>query len=181
MSIGDIIRTEDEALALLAKLQRVEPVGLFARNLADCLRLQAVDQGLLTPAFAVLLDNLPMLAQADLRGLCRLCAVSLEDLKAMLRQLRSFNPKPGATFDGVPTPQRAPDLIVTLAPEARRVDLNRSTLPTGWVKDGESLPPAPRSPVLPRECRQSHRAGPFLGQGPVAWRQGAGHPPTGPA
>ena len=130
--------TEDEALALLAKLQRVEPAGLFARNLADCLRLQAVDQGLLTPAFAVLLDNLPMLAQADLRGLCRLCAVSLEDLKAMLRQLRSFNPKPGATFDGVPTPQRAPDLIMTRAPEGWRVDLNRSTLPTVVVKEGEA-------------------------------------------
>lgn len=108
--------TQDEALAVLTKLQRVEPAGLFARNLAECLRLQAADQGLLSPSFSVLLDNLPMLAQADLRGLCRLCAVSLDDLKAMLRQLRSFNPKPGATFDGVPTPQRAPDLIVTRAP-----------------------------------------------------------------
>jgi RNA polymerase sigma-54 factor len=130
--------TEDAALALLAKLQRVEPAGLFARNLAECLRLQAADQGVLTPAFSVLLDNLPMLAQADLRGLCRLCAVSLDDLKAMLRQLRSFNPKPGAIFDGVPTPQRAPDLIVTRAPEGWRVDLNRSNLPTVVVKEGEA-------------------------------------------
>jgi len=129
--------TEDEALALL-KLQRVEPAGLFARNLAECLRPQAADQGLLTPAFSVLLDNLTMLAQADLRGLCRLCAVSLDDLKAMLRQLRSFNPKPGATFDGAPAPQRAPDLIVTRGPEGWRVDLNRSTLPTVVVKEGEA-------------------------------------------
>lgn len=129
---------EAEALLLLKKLQRVEPAGLFARNLAECLRLQAADQGLLTPAFSTLLENLPLLAQADLRGLCRLCAVSLDDLKAMLRQLRSFNPKPGATFDGAALPQRAPDLIVTRDADGWRVDLNRSTLPTVVVKEGEA-------------------------------------------
>jgi len=130
--------TTDAAEALLRKLQKVEPAGLFARNLAECLRLQAADQGLLTPAFSLLLDNLPMLAQADLRGLCRICAVSLDDLKAMLRQIRSFNPKPGATFDAEPMPQRAPDLIVTRGADGWRVDLNRSTLPTVIVKEGDA-------------------------------------------
>lgn len=129
---------EDDALALLRKLQRVEPAGLFARNLSECLRLQAADQGLLTPAFSALLDNLPMLAQADLRGLCRICGVALDDLKAMLRQIRSFNPKPGATFDSAPMPQRAPDLIVTRGADGWRVDLNRSTLPTVVVRTDEA-------------------------------------------
>lgn len=129
---------ESEVEALLHRLQQVEPAGLFARNLAECLRLQARDQGLLTPAFAALLDNLPMLAQADLRGLCRVCGVSMDDLKAMLRHLRSFNPKPGATFDAAPMPQRAPDLLVTRGPDGWRVDLNRSTLPTVVVREGEA-------------------------------------------
>lgn len=130
--------SEEEAEALLLKLQRVEPAGLFARNLAECLRLQAADQGLLTPAFAALLDNLPMLAQADLRGLCRVCGVEMEELKSMLRQVRSFNPKPGATFDATPMPQRAPDLIITRGADGWRVDLNRSTLPTVVVREGEA-------------------------------------------
>lgn len=130
--------SSDAALALLAKIQKAEPAGLFARNLAECLRLQAAEQGLLTPAFAALLDNLPMLAQADLRGLCRVCGVPLDELKAMLRQLRSFNPKPGATFDGALLPQRAPDLIVTRAEDGWRVDLNRSTLPTVVVREGDA-------------------------------------------
>ena len=138
-SIADrLFITEDAALALLRKLQRVEPAGLFARNLSECLRLQAAEQGLLTPAFSVLLDNLPMLAQADLRGLCRICGVALDDLKAMLRQIRSFNPKPGATFDSAPIPQRAPDLIVTRGADGWRVDLNRSTLPTVVVRSDEA-------------------------------------------
>ena len=130
--------SEDEAEQLLVKLQRVEPAGLFARNLSECLALQAADRGLLTPAFSTLLANLPMLAQADLRGLCRACDVGMDDLKAMLRHLRSFNPKPGATFDATPIPQRAPDLIVTRGEGGWRVDLNRSTLPTVVVRSDEA-------------------------------------------
>ena len=125
---------EEHALHLLTRLQRIEPAGLFARNLSECLRLQAAEQGLLTPAFGRLLDNLPMLAAADLRGLTRVCAVSLDDLKAMLRQIRSLNPKPGATFDATPSPQRPPDLIVTRSTDGWRVDLNRSTLPSVVVR-----------------------------------------------
>ncbi len=126
---------EEHALHVLTRLQRIEPAGLFARNLSECLRLQAADQGLLTPAFGRLLDNLPMLAAADLRGLMRVCAVSMDDLKAMLRQIRSLNPKPGATFDAAPSPQRPPDLIVTRGETGWRVDLNRSTLPSVVVRD----------------------------------------------
>lgn len=126
---------EEHATHVLTRLQRVEPAGLFARNLAECLRLQAADQGLLSPAFGRLLDNLPMLAAADLRGLTRVCAVSMDDLKVMLRQIRSLNPKPGATFDATPSPQRPPDLIVTRGETGWRVDLNRSTLPSVVVRD----------------------------------------------
>ncbi len=125
---------EEHALHLLTRLQRIEPAGLFARNLAECLRLQAAEQGLLTPAFARLLDHLPMLAAADLRGLTRVCGVGMDELKAMLRQIRSLNPKPGAGFDAAPSPQRPPDLIVTRGADGWRVDLNRSTLPTVVVR-----------------------------------------------
>ena len=39
----------------------------------------------------LLLLCLPMLAQADLRGLCRVCACDMDTLKAMLRQVRSLD------------------------------------------------------------------------------------------
>lgn len=129
---------EEMAEATLRKLQRIEPAGLFARNLAECLRLQADEQGILTPAFDKLLANLPLLAQADLRGLCRVCAVTMDDLKAMLRQVRGLNPKPGATFDATPSPQRPPDLIVTRGDGGWKVDLNRSTLPSVVVRSDEA-------------------------------------------
>lgn len=126
----------DMAQNMLETLQKLEPAGLFARDLAECLRLQAAEQGLLTPVFAAVLDNLPMLAAADLRGLCRICRTDMDTLRAALRDLRGLNPKPGAGFDQAPMPLRAPDLLVNRLHEGGwRLELNNSTLPAVLVRD----------------------------------------------
>lgn len=136
--LGEPVETIAQRLGLrtitaeifLARVQQVEPAGLFARDLAECLTLQLRDQELMTPAYARLLANLRLVAAADLPALCRICRTDAATLRAMLARLRSLNPKPGADFDGADAPQRSPDLIVTEGPDGWRVDLNRSTLPS---------------------------------------------------
>lgn len=113
----------------LHAVQQVEPAGLFARTLAECLALQVEDQGLMTPLFRRLLDNLPRLAAADLTGLARACGCTLDDLRGPLKRLRSLNPKPGADFAGTNLTEREPDLIVSRSETGWVVELNRSTLP----------------------------------------------------
>ncbi|MBR9649665.1 RNA polymerase factor sigma-54 [Thalassovita aquimarina] len=125
----------EEAEDWLVRVQQVEPSGLFARSLAECLALQAEDQGVMTPLFRTLLENLPKLAQADLKGLMRACNCDMDELRPALKLLRSLNPKPGADFNGAVAPQRAPDLIVTRAEEGWKVDLNKSTLPSVMVNE----------------------------------------------
>lgn len=150
--------TEVEAEALLARLQGIEPAGLFARSLAECLRLQARDQGILTPRFAAILDHLPMLAQADLKGLCRVCGCTMDELRADLRLLRGLNPKPGAVYETFIPPQRAPDVIVTRGADGWAVDLNRSTLPRVVIRADEARAMA-RSTPSARE-----KAGAYVGE-----------------
>ncbi|MFC7703722.1 RNA polymerase factor sigma-54 [Plastorhodobacter daqingensis] len=123
------------AEALLERLQQMEPAGLFARDLAECLRLQAADRGWLTPVFAALLDNLALLGAGQMRQLARACGCESEALRPLLRQLRSLDPKPGAQFSHEEAPLRAPDLIVRRAATGWQVDLNRSTLPSVLVNE----------------------------------------------
>ena len=52
---------------VLTKLQGVEPTGLFARNLSECLRLQIIEKGLMCNELSVLLDNLSLLGKGDLK------------------------------------------------------------------------------------------------------------------
>ena len=127
--------TEEEAEMMLYRVQQVEPAGLFARNLAECLALQAEDKGILSNRFQTILENLPMLANADLKGLARVCKCTMDELKLELRHVRSLNPKPGAEYDFSETVQRAPDLLVSKGDEGWVVDLNRSTLPSVIVDE----------------------------------------------
>lgn len=116
--------------SVLAQLQQIEPAGLFARSLADCLRLQAADRGLLTAEFDCLLDNLPMLAGGDLAGVAARCGCDVGQVAQMLRTIRTMNPKPGADFDAGPSPVREPDLVVWKNEGDWMVALNRSNLPS---------------------------------------------------
>lgn len=118
-----------ETEAVLARLQAIEPVGLFARSLSECLALQARDAGVLDPVLDAILKRLDLLAQGDFGRLARTLGVSEADVTARLRVIRSFDPKPGAQFSAFAAPTREPDLIVQKGTEGWVVALNRSALP----------------------------------------------------
>jgi len=115
---------------VLIKLQTLEPAGLFARSLSECLLLQARAQDNDTTDFERLLAHLPMLAKGDMKALKKASGLSLERLRTLISLLRSFNPKPGSVFEGAAEPIRAPDLIVQASADGWKVDLNRSTMPS---------------------------------------------------
>lgn len=97
---------------VLARLQQAEPAGLFARDLAECLRLQARDRGLLDPVMAVVLDNLPLLAQGALERLAELAGSDTPAITERLRRIRGLDPKPGLRFGTASQPLPEPDLIL---------------------------------------------------------------------
>ena len=135
-----------ETEAVLVKLQRIEPVGLFARSLAECLRIQAADAGCLDAVMIVILDHLDLLAARQLARLARLAAVPEAEIFARLRLIRSLNPKPGAQFDPGAAPLREPDLVATRGAGGWQVALNRSALPAVALRaPTRPIPPAARA------------------------------------
>ena len=119
-----------QAEAVLARLQQFDPPGLFARNLADCLRLQAVEADLLTAPLTRMIDNLVMLAAGDPARIAQQLRLTEAQVTACLRTLRGFDPKPGAQFEPMAAPVREPDLVATKGPEGWQVALNSGALPT---------------------------------------------------
>jgi RNA polymerase sigma-54 factor len=125
--------------AVLRQLQeRAEPTGLFARNLAECLRLQAQEAGDLDPLMAAVLDRLDLLANGDVERLAREAGATVEDIRACIRRLRSYDPKPGAGFEASAAPVREPDLIAEKGNAGWIVSLNRSALPSVSVAEGRA-------------------------------------------
>lgn len=127
--------TSEITLLVLEKLQTIEPIGLFARNLSECLLLQVRGTEHFSPTFEIFLENLPMLAKGDLKGLAKKCSCEESNIKNFLRIIRGLNPKPGAIFDNDIPQISAPDLIVKKGKDGWIVDLNRSTLPSIVVNE----------------------------------------------
>ncbi len=122
--------------AVLARLQRFDPPGIFARNLAECLALQLRERNRLDPAMQTLLDNLPLLASRDGVSLMRLCGVDAADLADMIAEIKSLDPKPGLALDPVTAQIVVPDIIMRPQPHgAWLVELNNETLPRVLVNN----------------------------------------------
>ena len=115
---------------ILERLQRFDPTGVFARNLAECLAAQLRERNRLDPAMQALLDNLEILARRDFAQLRRLCGVDMEDLTDMVAEIRSLQPKPASAFEY--------DLVQTVVPDI----FMRSEAAGGWIVElnSDTLP-----------------------------------------
>ena len=122
-----------EMEAALAAVQTFDPTGVGARNLSECLALQAKEADRYDPCMAKLIDNLDLVARGSFDQLRRICRVDDEDLRDMLAELRSYDPKPGCRFESEASVAVTPDIFVTaLGPKAGggwAIELNSANLP----------------------------------------------------
>ena len=114
---------------VLAQLQRFEPVGIFARDLAECLAIQLKERNRYDPAMQTLVENLSLLASRDIPQLLRLCRVDAADLAEMAAEIRALDPKPGLQFDGAIAQPVVPDVFVRPQGAGWMIELNSDSLP----------------------------------------------------
>ncbi len=126
----------DEAERHLRRLHGLEPTGVFARDLAECLALQLQERDRYDPAMRALVANLPLLAKRDLPALRKICGVDAEDLADMIAEIRRLDPKPARHFGVAPAPMTAPDVLIAAAPDQSwRIELNAEALPRILVNE----------------------------------------------
>jgi RNA polymerase sigma-54 factor len=120
---------------IIARLQRFDPCGIFARSLHECLELQLREKNRLDPAMVLLLKNLDLLARRDNAALMRICKVDAEDLAEMIAEIRQLDPKPAASFASDVVMPIVPDVLLRPVPGKAgsgggwHVELNTETLP----------------------------------------------------
>ena len=130
--LGIALAEAEEALILV---QSLDPTGVGARTLSECIALQAREADRFDPAMARLIENLDLVARGEFARLKRMCGVDDEDLADMLGELRSYDPKPGLRFGGSGGEPVVPDILLkAAAPDEHGVigwdiQLNQATLP----------------------------------------------------
>ena len=133
VSTADIARDTGEEIELVEKaltiVQDLDPPGVGARSLAECLALQAKAADRYDPAMARLIENLDLLAKGRTKDLLRICGVDEEDLADMIRELRAYDPKPGCRFSANRSDSVSPDVLLRRTKNGYAVELNQATLP----------------------------------------------------
>ncbi|HZY68396.1 MAG TPA: RNA polymerase factor sigma-54, partial [Devosia sp.] len=129
-AVAEQLGTAPEAVEeVLAKLQTLDPIGIFARSVAECLAIQLRERDRLDPMMQRLLEHLPLFADHDLPALCKAVGCDREDLLDMLAELRALDPKPGRAFEAGPVEAIVPDVFVRQGPDGWIVELNTDILP----------------------------------------------------
>ena len=115
---------------VLKRFQTLDPSGIGARNLRECLTIQLQEKDRFDPAMQKLLENLPLLAKREFEKLMKLCEVSREDFNDMIREIKALDPRPAAQYEPILSQNVVPDVLIRQKTDGSwSIDLNPETLP----------------------------------------------------
>jgi RNA polymerase sigma-54 factor len=116
--------------AALALVQSLDPTGVGARSLSECIALQAREADRYDPCMARLIDNLDLVARGEFARLRRMCDVDDDDFADMMGELRAYDPKPGLRFGSEGGGAVTPDILIEPSLDGSwKIALNEATLP----------------------------------------------------
>ena len=154
--LPEVVVEDDEIIAVLHRVQRLEPVGVASRDTGECivvqLRAQPSGTAGIDLALRLARDFLDLVAANAYEDLLRHTGANSENLKQALELIRGLEPRPGARFDNRQDEYVVPDVFVrldgdewvtTLSPESNpSLRLNKyyvSLLRKSGGKDAEYL------------------------------------------
>ena len=125
--------SEREVQRVLMRVQALDPSGVGARSVAECIELQLRQLDPETPGLATALEmaraHLELLAGREFTLLRRELRVSEEELAAALALVRSCHPHPGAIVSAGAPEYVVPDVFVRRTEHGWGVEINSATLP----------------------------------------------------
>jgi RNA polymerase sigma-54 factor len=131
--LPEIVAEPAEIESVLAVVQQLDPVGVGARSVAECVTLQLGQLDPSTPglglAFDLAREHLDLIAGQQFAALRRQLHCSVEDLDLALALVRGCHPRPGSGLQQTRTEYVVPDVFVRRSPDGWVVELNPSSLP----------------------------------------------------
>ena len=122
--------SEAEVLRILAVIQGFEPAGVGARDLAECLRLQAQRQGIYDGLVAAIIDrHLDAVAAHRLKEIAAAEHVRPAEVQMAVDIVRRLNPKPGSAYGAADSAYITPDVIIRKGEKGYEVEVEEAGVP----------------------------------------------------
>lgn len=117
-------------------VQNLEPSGVGARTLAECLELQLMRLGEDGLALTIVRKHLEDVAKDHYNQIARAAGASREEVQQACRRIRSLDPRPGAAFAHVSLPAYiAPDFLVSEEDGELSIQLTGQDMPELKISD----------------------------------------------
>lgn len=132
-TIASYFGTDTELVEdLLSDLQALDPSGVCARSLEECLKLQLERRNMLTPVLESIIDNcLEMVAKNQIPAIARKLRLSPAETAGYCQIIKSLNPKPGVSFSSRDQLRYIiPDVTIVKFKDHFDILLNESMYPT---------------------------------------------------
>lgn len=156
----------------LAMIQKMDPPGVAARDLRECLMLQVNPQR--EPlAFAILRDCFDLLSRRDIKGIASALDVEEESVEEALQSICRLNPAPGLDIQRQPAEYITPDVTVHLEDGRYILEMNNDFVPPLRINEDCQRMLAEAKKMSPTDLaylRKKMRSATFLIQG-IAQRQ----------
>lgn len=122
-----------EVCMVLKRIQHFDPVGVGARDVAECLTIQLqqliADSPLRTQAMTLVQEHMELLGNRDYRTIMRNLRLSEAELKACLQLIQQLHPHPGEQVAQKPVEYVIPDVSVVKKSGRWVVELNPDSVP----------------------------------------------------
>ena len=108
--------TAEEFEQAIPIVQSMDPAGIAAANLEECLKLQLDPSDELTEDACKVIGMLKEIAAGNFRDIIKAAGISMERLKAVIELIRGLDPKPGARFSsGNSQKYITPDVVAEMS------------------------------------------------------------------
>ncbi|BCJ86947.1 RNA polymerase factor sigma-54 [Effusibacillus dendaii] len=135
--ISHICRCDaEEVEAALQIVQSLEPTGVGARSLSECLWLQALEiKNVPEPVFQIIENHLPDVAQGRTSRIAAVLGITLQETQRAIDLIRSLDPKPGRWYTTESAAFVVPDVIVERVAGDYVVIVNDRSTPRLHISD----------------------------------------------
>jgi len=118
---------------ILTKLKKLDPPGIFARNIQECLLMQLQqlerDTPLRITAMQLVKQHMSLLIKGDQAGLMQALSIPSNKLAATLTLIRSMNPRPGTQFHQPHTQHIIPEAVIKNIDDRWQAKFNKNLTP----------------------------------------------------
>ncbi len=115
---------------VLSKIQKLDPPGIGARDLKECIKIQYEVKGEKDPAFEEILNGyFDLIQKSNLKEISKKTGYPIEKVKEVLEKIKGFDPKPGRNFSEDFVSYVVPDVYVVKGEDGFEVYLNEEDVP----------------------------------------------------